>query len=143
MNSAFEDCRILNEFLDRYQDDWSKVMPAFYQARKPNTDAVAQMSMDNYHEIQSDIRDERFNLKKQVGQSLMHHYPDTYISKHVLVMFTNTPYAKAWACGELQETLLNEICSKVRCVEDINWKIVDVLVQQYDKKLANLHLLEK
>ena len=47
----------LNELLDQYDDDWKRVMPAFYASRKINTDAVADMSMDNYHEIQSDIRD--------------------------------------------------------------------------------------
>ena len=111
MNSAFEDCRIFNELLDQYDDDWQRVMPAFYKARKPNTDAVAAMSMDNYHEIQSDIRDPKFNLKKQIEHELMHRYPDRYISKHVLVMFTNTPYAQAKACGEIQNELLNKICA--------------------------------
>lgn len=63
MNSAFEDCRILNTLLEKHNDDWKEVMPAFYQSRKANTDAVAQMSMDNFHEIQVDIRDKQFNLK--------------------------------------------------------------------------------
>nr|WP_287007575.1 NAD(P)/FAD-dependent oxidoreductase [Legionella sp.] len=138
MNSAFEDCRMLNEFLDRYHDDWQQAIPAFYASRKLNTDAVAEMSMDNYQEIQSNIRDEKFNLKKQTEQELMHRYPQRYVSKHVLVMFTNTPYAKAKAHGVLQTELLNEICTKVRSVDEINWNEVDKLMKSYDKKLANL-----
>ena len=103
MNSAFEDCRILNELLDQYNDDWSRVMPAFYGQRKINTDAVAHMSMDNYYEIHSDIRNPKFILQKQVERQLMLRYPENYVSKHVLVMFTNTPYAVALAHGELQK----------------------------------------
>ncbi|VEG89740.1 FAD-dependent oxidoreductase [Legionella spiritensis] len=141
MNSAFEDCRILNELLDRYHDDWQQVMPEFFKERKENTDAVASMSMDNYHEIQSDIRDEKFNLKKQLEQELMHRYPERYVSKHVLVMFTNTPYAKAKLYGDVQAELLRLICEKVRYMEEINWLHVDYLMDQYDKKLANLHLI--
>ena len=36
MNSSFEDCRILNELLDQYQDDWEKIMPAFSSTRSAN-----------------------------------------------------------------------------------------------------------
>jgi kynurenine 3-monooxygenase len=136
MNSAFEDCRILNELLDKYQDDWKKVMPAFYQSRKENTDAVAQMSIDNFHEIQIDIRDQHFNLKKQLEQELMHRYPKDYISKHVLVMFTNTTYAKAQAIGELQGQLLNILCEKMEHINQIDWNKVEKELKKYDGKLA-------
>lgn len=139
MNSAFEDCRILNELLDLYKEDWSKVMPAFYQSRKINTDAVAQMSMDNFHEIQTDIRDKQFNLKKQLEQVLMQRYPEHYTSKHVLVMFSNTPYAKAQAHGELQAEFLNKICDHVEGIEGIDWNKVEKELPFYDKKLAKLN----
>lgn len=138
MNSAFEDCRILDELLEQYKDDWSKVMPAFFEQRKVNTDAVARMSMDNYHEIHSDIRHPEFILRKQIERELMRHYPDHYVSKHVLVMFTNTPYAQAMALGELQVTLLDNICSSVNDVKEINWQEIDKLMIDYDKKLANI-----
>lgn len=138
MNSAFEDCRIFNALLEDYQDDWAKALPAFYQARKVNTDAVAKMSMDNYHEIQSDIRNDLFNLKKALEQALMHRYPERYVSKHVLVMFTNIPYSTALAHGEVQAALLNKICENKSSMDQIHWPDVDILMNEYDKKLANL-----
>ena len=136
MNSAFEDCRILNELLDQYCDDWQQVMPAFFLSRKRNTDAVAAMSMDNYHEIQQDIRDKAFNLKKQVEQELMHRYPQRYVSKHVLVMFTNISYADAFACGQLQAGLLAELCATATRIEDIDWQTAGKLLEEYDRKLT-------
>lgn len=139
MNSAFEDCRILNNLLDQYKDDWAKVMPAFYQARKVNTDAVAKMSMDNFHEIQTDIRDKKFNLKKQLEHLLMQRYPEHYVSKHVLVMFTNTPYAQAQAHGELQAEFLDTICDEVEEIKEINWNKVEKSLKRYDKKLAKIN----
>lgn len=139
MNSGFEDCRILNDLLDQYDDEWARVMPAFYEARKPNTDAVAEMSMGNYHEIQNDIRDEHFNFKKQLELHLMQHYPTRYVSKHVLVMFTNTPYATALAHGRLQGELLQSICAQASRLEEVDWLKVDTLMNEYDKKLAQLH----
>lgn len=138
MNSAFEDCRILDELLEQYRDDWSRVMPIFYGQRKMNTDAVAQMSMDNYYEIHSDIRHPEFILQKQVERELMLHYPDRYVSKHVLVMFSNTPYAHALALGEVQSRLLNQICTSITDVKELNWHEVDGLMSDYDKKLAKI-----
>ncbi len=137
MNSAFEDCRILDELLEQYNDDWSRVMPIFYGQRKLNTDAVAELSMGNYHEIHSDIRNPKFLLQKQVEHQLMEKYPDRYVSKHILVMFTNTPYARALALGDIQTELLNKICSSINDVDELNWGDVDKLMQDYDKKLAN------
>jgi kynurenine 3-monooxygenase len=142
MNSAFEDCRILDELLTQYQDDWSLVMPAFYESRKINTDAVAQMSMDNYYEIHSDIRNPKFILQKQVERQLMIHYPERYVSKHVLVMFTNTPYSQALAYGEIQAKLLDNICSSINCVGELNWQFVDNYMIDYDKKLAEINDLK-
>ena len=138
MNSAFEDCRVLNELLVTHQDDWHTIAPLFYQVRKPNTDAVAQMSLDNYHEIQTDIRQTAFNFKKQLEWALMKQYPDRYVSKHVLVMFTNTPYAQAYAIGELQLTLLDTIARKYKTLETVHWEEVAIFMQAYDKKLAQL-----
>lgn len=140
MNSAFEDCRILDGLLQEYEDNWSKVIPLFYALRKPNTEAVAQMSLDNYQEIQKAIRSENFNFKKELEQALMQRYPNRYISKHVLVMFSNTPYAKAYAIGELQRHLLEEIAKTFQKIQAIDWEFVEKLMENYDKKLAKLEV---
>lgn len=136
MNSAFEDCRILDELLTQYKDDWTLVMPAFYKIRKPNTDAVAKMSMDNYHEIHSDIRNPQFMLRKRVERELMARYPGRYVSKHILVMFTNTPYAQALAIGDIQAELLDSLCNSIHDFEEVHWDGLEKLMQEYDRKLA-------
>lgn len=133
MNSAFEDCRVLNELLDQYKEDWAKAIPGFYQSRKRNTDAVAQMSLDNFHEIQIDIRDKRFNLKKQLEYELMRRYPEYYVSKHVLVMFTNTPYAETQALGKLNEEFLNSLCNHIERIEAIDWNDIKKKLISYYK----------
>lgn len=136
MNAAFEDCRILDALLDKYQDDWQQVMPAFFHERKKNTDAVAELSMENYREIQSDVRNQKFMLKKLIEHELMIRYPETYVSMHVQVMFTNTAYATARTHGILQNAFLDEICESVNRVDAIDWKKIDVMMKIYDKKLT-------
>jgi kynurenine 3-monooxygenase len=138
MNCAFEDCRVLDGLLDTYDGDWSKVAPAFYESRKRNTEAVAAMSMDNYREIHHDIRNKKFNLKKQVEKEIMRRYPSEYVSKHVLVMFTNTPYLECFANGQLQERYLESICKDKDNLEEINWDDVSQQMKAYQKEVSNL-----
>jgi kynurenine 3-monooxygenase len=85
------------------------------------------------------IRNQRFNFKKQLEQHLMQRYPDRYVSKHVLVMFSNTPYATALAHGRLQSTLLDQICDQTTQLADVDWLRVDELMREYDNALAHTH----
>ncbi|QDQ40880.1 FAD-dependent monooxygenase [Legionella geestiana] len=136
MNCAFEDCRILNQLLEHHHNDWSSVMPAFYQTRKPDTEAVARMSLDNFNEIHRDISDKGFGLKKRIELELMHRYPDIYVSKHIQVMFTNTPYAKALACGEVQKSFLETLCHDIEDLDEIKWQHVEQKLPEYVNKLT-------
>lgn len=138
MNSGFEDCRILNELLENYDDEWAKVMAVFYALRKPNTEAVSKMSMDNYHEIHSGICDPQFNLKKELHHELMIKYPDTYQSMHVLVMFTNVGYALAQKVGEIQKVMLNKICLNKQSIAEIDWDFVKGLMVSYENDIKSL-----
>lgn len=138
MNAAFEDCRILDGMLQQYRGDWSRVMPEFCRARKPNTDAVAKMSEDNYAEIQLGIRDPEFNLRKALELALMHRFPERYVSKHVLVMFSNTPYRTAYEVGVLQKEFLIRWTENISDLHAIDWSKVERELGDYDKKLTGI-----
>lgn len=45
-NSSLEDVRLLEQWLDRYDDDWAQALPAFSQQRVP--DAQALQDLSNY-----------------------------------------------------------------------------------------------
>jgi kynurenine 3-monooxygenase len=131
MNSAFEDCSVLTQCLDLCGDRWDRALPAFFAARKANTDAIADMAMQNYREIQVSIADQAFLMRKRVEQELMRRYPEVYTSMHVLVMFTTEPYVLAKACGELQGRLLDRICGGLTGIEQIHWPTVEALLGEY------------
>lgn len=138
MNSAFEDCTVLTECLDRCQDRWDEAIPAFFAARKANTDAIADMAMQNYREIQDFIADDRFRLRKQIEHELMQRFPEIYTSMHVLVMFTRVPYAFAKSCGALQGTLLDAICEGVVTMDQVHWPAVEPLLARYADDVRRL-----
>lgn len=131
MNASLEDCVVLDQLLDRHSDDWGKVMGDFYESRRPNTDAVADLALYNYEEIQSRVNDAAFRFRRQVEFELMRRYPTRYVSMHVLVMFRHVPYKLARESLGLQNDLLPKICEGAANLDAVDWQRVERLMVQY------------
>jgi kynurenine 3-monooxygenase len=110
MNSGFEDCRILNQMLDTHEDNWKKVLPKFQASRKPHTDAIAKLAMDNFVEMRDLVADENFLLRKKIEARIHELYPDRWIPLYSMVTFhDNIGYAEADAIGEKQRRIMDEV----------------------------------
>ena len=64
MNCAFEDCAELIRLMDRHQT-WAGLFEAFEVERKPNTDAIAKMALENYVEMRESVLDDEYRRKKK------------------------------------------------------------------------------
>lgn len=140
MNCAFEDCRILHNELLKNNHNWDKSMQSFYAKRKINTDAIAQMSMENYKEIEHDLCHPEFKARKHLEQELMQRYEAIYQSKHIMVMFSSKPYAYIHQLSALQNNLLDEIQKLNSNSNRLDWGRVDNILTQYDKKMASMRI---
>ncbi|HZX74172.1 MAG TPA: NAD(P)/FAD-dependent oxidoreductase, partial [Cyclobacteriaceae bacterium] len=87
MNAGFEDCRILNQLLDKHHDDWQKASEEFQQLRKPDTDAIAQLALENFIEMRDLVADEDFLLRKKIEAKLHELYPEKWIPLYSMVTF--------------------------------------------------------
>ena len=104
MNAGFEDCRILNELLDHHQDNWPVVLQRFQSLRKEDSDAIAQLALDNFIEMRDHVADPRFLLRKQIEAKLHALYPDKWIPLYSMVTFNeNIRYSEAYRTGKKQE----------------------------------------
>ena len=65
MNCAFEDCTYFLESLDRYGSDWPVLFSAFEKARKADTDAIADLAIENFVEMRDRVADPRFLFKQE------------------------------------------------------------------------------
>jgi kynurenine 3-monooxygenase len=93
MNCAFEDCVELDSLLDQHHE-WSELFAAFQHARRPNTDAIAQMALENYLEMRSAVLDPEYRKRKAEEEERMKRDPD-FISRYAKVMFhPEIPYAE-------------------------------------------------
>lgn len=122
MNSGFEDCFVLDQLITGTDIDWETVFQQFNQQRKPNTDAIADMAVENYLEMRDTTADPVFQLKKQVGFELEKRYPERFIPRYSMVMFhPEISYAEAKRRSEIQAEILSELCANITAPEQINW----------------------
>jgi len=128
LNCAFEDCTILMEYLDRYGADWPKVFAEFQQTRKANTDAIAELALENFVEMRDRVADPRFLFQKKVELALEGKYPDTFVPKYAMVTFHGLPYSVALARGRIQDRILAELCASIERTEDLDWETAARLI---------------
>ncbi len=122
MNSGFEDCAVLNELVSTSHPDWSDVFSEFSRLRKPNADAIADMAVENFFEMRDGVTSPKFALKKQVGFELEKRWPQKFIPRYSMVIFhPEIPYAEARRRGELQDKILDELCTNINTVGELDW----------------------
>ena len=120
MNASFEDCRVLNHLIEEFGTNWGKVFDEFCIARKPNTDAIADMAEENFYEMRNAVADPIFQRKRELETKLEQTFPD-YFSKYSMVTFqADVPYLVAKQKGNAQDKLLMEICAKVENVSELD-----------------------
>jgi len=109
MNAGFEDCSVLAAVMDQHGDDWSRILPAYEQQRKPNGDAVAQLALMNFIEMRDKVADPAFLERKKIEKELGRLFPGQFNSVYEMVSFSHTPYAVALQCIQAQDRLLEQI----------------------------------
>lgn len=106
MNAAFEDGLILSECLDRHPHDWRSAFAEYQALRKRNTDALADMSRENFLELRDKVRSPLFRARKTLDTALSKLFPQAWMPLHAIVTHTTIPYAEALARSRRQETLV-------------------------------------
>jgi kynurenine 3-monooxygenase len=130
MNCAFEDCTVFLELLDGHGPNWAKLFQEFEQARKPNTDAIADMALENFIEMRDRVADPRFLFRKKAELALEAKYPRHFVPKYAMVTFHRVPYSVAFSRGKIQDRLLAALCDPISRIEDLDWKKADHLIHR-------------
>lgn len=106
MNASFEDCSVLAESLARHRSDVSTAFAEYYARRKPNTDALSRLAVENFVEMRDKVGSRAFLRRKRFEGLLHRALPRTFVPLYTLVTFTQTPYAEAERRAALQERFL-------------------------------------
>ncbi|MCX6291236.1 MAG: NAD(P)/FAD-dependent oxidoreductase [Bacteroidetes bacterium] len=110
MNCGFEDCTILQELMDENETDWEKLFKDFEQSRKPNSDAIAQLALENFIEMRDLVGDKKFLLRKKIEAWFHEKHPDQWLSLYSQVTFSaHIPYSVALSNGKRQDEIMKKI----------------------------------
>ena len=125
MNSGFEDCRILDELLDKHEDDLESCFAEYSKTRKPNGDGVQDLSMQNFIVMRDSTSNPQFLLQKQIEKKFANLYPEKWIPLYSMVSFTNISYSDAWEIGMKQEKMMEEIMKTSNIKKE--WKSDEIM----------------
>jgi kynurenine 3-monooxygenase len=128
LNCGFEDCTILLQLLDEHGPDWPRVFQAFEDSRKINTDAIADLALENFVEMRDRVADPRFLFRKKVELALEAKFPARFVPKYAMVTFHRIPYSVALARGLQQDKILDQLCEGTQRLDDLDWQKAAQLV---------------
>jgi kynurenine 3-monooxygenase len=126
MNCCLEDCLEFDAALERNTrasgPDWAGCFGDFYARRKPNTDAIAAMALDNYLEMRERVTDPQFLLRRRLALELERRFPQRFVPRYSMVMFHHEiPYRVAAERGALQERLLSDLTAGVQGLDEVDF----------------------
>jgi kynurenine 3-monooxygenase len=127
MNCGFEDVVAFDQLLQS-EAKWSEVFAKFFNARKTNADAIADMAVENFTEMSTKTADPKFLYQKQIEKKLQEALPLDYQSRYTLVSFSLTPYRWAYDVGRVQSRLLDEMTEKY-------YPNVDIPVDEWSERI--------
>ncbi len=139
MNASLEDVRIFDELIDEYEEvpsndsqNWEPIFEAFQEKRKENTDAIADLAIDNFYEMRDHVDDVAFIRKRKIEMQLEEQFDD-YASKYSMVTFQpELTYREAMIRGRKQDLLLLKMCE--------NQDYDQIPLEQYYQKLKEIQV---
>lgn len=109
MNAGFEDIYCLDRIISEQGDNWEAIFQEYQKERKPNADAIAELSYRNFIEMSCKTADLKFLLQKKIEKHFANKHPEKWIPAYSRVTFSDRPYVEALAVGDRQEEIMQEI----------------------------------
>jgi kynurenine 3-monooxygenase len=106
MNAAFEDCVVLDECLEKFPHDRHRAFAEYFERRKVNADALADLALENFIEMRDKTASRAFRAKKKLDHFLEAALPGIYIPLYTMVTFTRIPYSRAAKRARIQDFIV-------------------------------------
>lgn len=131
MNGAFEDCTVMWRLMQKHNEDWEKVFAEYSVERKPDGDALQDLSLYNYHVMRDYVADPMFLLRKKIEAKFSKLYPEKWLPLYSQVTFSNIRYSEAIANGKAQSRIMDEIMKNPNITEA--WDSQEIMDQIAEK----------
>jgi kynurenine 3-monooxygenase len=124
MNAAFEDCVVLDECLAAFPNNRASAFAEYFQRRKENADALADLAVTNFIEMRDKTASKTFRAKKKLDHWLEAALPGIYLPLYSMVTFTRMPYAAAAQRARRQDRILliGAIAAAIAAIAILWWR---------------------
>ncbi|WP_299155272.1 NAD(P)/FAD-dependent oxidoreductase [uncultured Christiangramia sp.] len=129
MNAGFEDISFLNEKMNQHGDNWEIIFEEYQRERKPNTDAIAELSYRNFVEMSSKTADPSFLLRKKIEKKFAQKYPELWVPLYSRVTFSDKAYSDALDIGDYQRGIMDEVMKIPEIEETWDSKEVELKIK--------------
>ena len=110
MNCGFEDCLVLNELIEKHEENWTNILKEYQQLRKPDGDAIAELALNNFIEMRDKVGDPSFLLQKKIETAFSKKHPDKWKPAYAQVTFSpQIRYSQALISSIAQEKIMKQI----------------------------------
>lgn len=133
MNAGFEDCSVMYQLAEAHHEDWGLVFEAYQKMRKPNGDAVQDLSLQNYIVMRDKVADVNFQLLQKIERRINALYPESYFPLYSMVSFTDIEYQTAFNKGNEQEKAILNLIQENAITPNTSDLKIDNIIHQYIK----------
>ncbi|MCE9575981.1 MAG: FAD-dependent monooxygenase [Deltaproteobacteria bacterium] len=137
-NAAFETCTILDACLARNGSDLRKALAEYEQLRRPDTNAIADLSERHFTELRSHLRDPRFLLRKRIERRVRSLFPEQR-SLYERIAFTVTPYAEAIRQDVQFRRVVDAICASDELCADVEGAALERFIRAHFATASEEH----
>ncbi len=106
-NAALEDALLLAWHLQRVRPNVGEAFAGFATARKPDADALADLTLDNFVEMRDHVASPLFRARHAVERALGRWAPSLFRPLYSMVTFSRTPYAAARRRARVQRLAID------------------------------------
>ena len=107
MNAGFEDCMVLAGLMEKHDENWPAIFEEYSRERKPDGDALQDLSLDNYLVMRDYVADPAFLLRKKIEAKFSEQYPDKWMPLYSQVTFSTIRYSVAYKQGQIQTEIMD------------------------------------
>lgn len=144
MNASFEDVTVFDEILNQNLDNWETVFKTYQKTRKKDTDAIADLAIDNFYEMRDHVANSLFKEKRKIEMDLEKNFPTQYFSKYSMVTFNeNMGYNEAMKRGRAQDKALLNLIADDKVHTHLNMNKTELKVILDKVKVETNTILEE
>ena len=99
----------------------SEFLKEYEISRKPNADAIAELSRRNFEEMSAKLRILIF-ITKKIEKWFSDKHPEKWMPLYSRVTFSLQPYSEAMAIGDFQNEIMQEVL-KMENIQNKNWNL--------------------